>query len=92
MVKKITRTLTVTNVVVTCMNAETKEVLNIAESLPGGYKKDEDILKIIKKDALLADNIVPVCVESKQEIESKYTISERDFLKYAEPIATSPAK
>lgn len=85
MVKKITRTLTITNVVITCMNTETKEVLNIAESLPGVFKNDAKILEAVRKDELLADNIIPVNVESKQEVESKYSISESDFLKYAVP-------
>lgn len=86
MVKKITRTLTITNVVVTCMNTETKEVLNIAESLPGVFKNDEKILEAVRKDELLADNIIPVHVESKQEIKTKYEISEKDFLKYARSV------
>lgn len=84
MVKKITRTLTVTNVVITCMNTDTREVLNIAESLPGVFKDDIQILEAVRKDNLLAENVVPIYVESKQEITSKYSISESDFLKYAE--------
>ena len=61
------------------MNAETKEVLNIAESLPGAFSSDAKILEAVRKDNILADNVIPVCVESKQEIESKYAISEKRF-------------
>lgn len=80
----VTRTITTTEVTMMCVNIETKEVTNATVTLPRTYKDDSAINRFIEKEGItFGDNLKPVTIVSKQEVNSLYGMYEEEFVKVA---------
>ena len=75
MAKKLTRTLTVTEVTVKGVNHLTEQVEEYCYEVPGKYKDDKALEKAVKKT--LPDGITFMYIMSKNEEPHKYVATEK---------------
>lgn len=80
--KNVTRTFSVTNATVLCLNCTTAEPFNETVKLSGVFEDEKQILKAAKKllesDEISVAKVVDVSVENHL-----YAMPEQVFLKYA---------
>lgn len=89
----VTRTITTTEVTMMCVNIETKAVENKTVTLPRTYKDDSAITRFIEKEGItFGENLKPVTIVSKQEVNSLYGMYEEEFVKVAQKMEGRTAK
>ena len=80
----VTRTITVTRVIVMCLDVQLGEPCNISVTVSRTYKDDEALLKVAKPLIESENpNLKAVHVVDKEEIETLYGMTEQEFMKYA---------
>lgn len=79
----VTRTITTTKVNVMCLDIETGEPCNKITVVPRTYKDDETLLKKVK-EVLETETLKPVHVVDKEEIETLYGMTEKNFIEHSE--------
>lgn len=78
----VTRTITITKANVLCMNIQSAEPFNKVITLPRTYKDDKTLMKKVQ-EVVETDNIKPVHIVDKEEVETLYGMSEQDFIEKA---------
>lgn len=81
-VPMVTRTIITTKVNVMCLDIETGEPCNKITVVPRTYKNDETLLNKVK-EVLETETLKPVYVVDKEEIETLYGMTEREFIEHA---------
>lgn len=79
----VTRTLTTTKVNVLCLNTETCEPENRDFTLMRTYADDKSIMKAIEKLNVLEPEVKAVKVVSVETVETRYGMTEVDFMAVA---------
>lgn len=79
----VTRTINTTKVNVLCLDIETGEPCNKTVVVPRTYKDDEKLIKKVK-EVIETENLKPVHIVDKEEIETLYGMKEQDFIEHAE--------
>lgn len=82
-VRKVTRTIASTKVVVMCVNTETAVVENYELTIAGVYSDDKKLMKAVAKEVETA-TLKPVSVVSTEVIETLYGMDEQKFIEMAE--------
>lgn len=81
-VPMVTRTITVTNAIVMCLNIEQGEPCNVTVTVPRTYKDEESLLKKIKP-MVETDTLKAVHIVSTEQVETLYGMTEQDFTEHA---------
>lgn len=82
-VRKVTRTIASTKVVVMCVNTETAVVENYEVTIAGVYSDDKKLMKAVTK-VVETETLKPVSVVSTEVIETLYGMDEQKFIEMAE--------
>lgn len=82
-VKKVTRTISSTKVIVMCVDTETAKVDNYEVTIAGVYSDDKKLMKAVTKEVETA-TLKPVSVVSTEVIETLYGMDEQKFIEMAE--------
>lgn len=83
--RQVTRTVRVTVAHVMICDVEAGDVYVDEFTLPGTYKNDSTMLKIIKKNEE-TEQLKPVKITGKEEKKVLYGMLESEFLKYAKEL------
>lgn len=82
-VRKVTRTISSTKVVVMCVDTQTAVVENYEVTIAGVYSDDKKLMKAVTKEVETA-TLKPVSVVSTEVIETLYGMDEQKFIEMAE--------
>lgn len=78
----VTRTITVTDVTLLCMDVVSCEPCNNTVTLPRTYKDEKKLLRKAK-EVLETDELKVVHIVDKKEVKSLYGMTETEFVKLA---------
>ena len=78
----VTRTITTTQVNVLCLDIVAGEPFNQQVTLPRTYKEEKKLMKAIE-EVVNTESVKAVHVVAKEEVETLYGMSERDFINNA---------
>lgn len=81
--RKVTRTISLTKVIVMCVDTETAKVNNYEVTISGTYTDDKKLMKEVTK-AVETETLKPVSVVSAEVIEKLYGMDEQKFIEMAE--------
>ena len=81
--RKVTRTITLTKVIVMCVDTETAKVNNYEVTIAGTYTDDKKLMKEVTK-VVETETLKPVSVVSTKVIETLYGMDEQKFIEMAE--------
>lgn len=84
-VRKVTRSISSTKVVVMCVDTETAKVDNYEVEIAGFFSDEKKLMKAITKEVETA-TLKPVSIVSKEVIETLYGMDEQKFMEMAEPL------
>lgn len=90
-VKKVTRTICSTKVIVMCVDTETAKVNNYEVTIAGTYTDEKKLMKAVTK-VVETETIKPVSVVSTEVIETLYGMDEQKFIEIAEVLPTRTKK
>lgn len=82
-VRKVTRTISSTKVVVMCVDTETAKVENYEVEIASVYTDDKKLMKAVAKEVETA-TLKPVSIVSKECVETLYGMDEQKFMEMAE--------
>lgn len=82
-VRKVTRTISSTKVVVMCVDTETAKVNNYEVEIAGVYSDEKKLMKAVTK-VVETETLKPVSVVSTEVIETLYGMDEQKFMEIAE--------
>lgn len=88
---RITRTIESTNADVKCYIRETDEIEIVTLTVPKKYKTMDALLKAVKAIHETEDFVI-LGIESFEEVQKRYAMSESDFIKYAVEIEPRKVK
>lgn len=86
----VTRTMTNTKCVVLGMNLETAQPEVVTVTVPRTYKTPEKLFKAVSA-MLDNDAFKAVKVQESNEVETRYGMSQEDFIKYAHELTDEEA-
>ena len=75
----VTRTIVTTKVNVLCLDLNTTEPFNKVVTLPRTYKDEKKLLKKVE-EVVNTDDVKAVHVVDKEEVETLYGMTEKDFI------------
>lgn len=90
-VRKVTRTISSTKVIVMCVNTETAVVENYEVEVVGVYSDEKKLMKAVTKE-VETETIKPVSIVSKEVVEVLYGMDEQKFMEMAEVLPTRDKK
>lgn len=82
-VRKVTRTISSTKVVVMCVDTETAKVDNYEVEIAGVFSDEKKLMKAITKE-VETSTLKPVSIVSKEVVETLYGMDEQKFMEMAE--------
>lgn len=82
-VPMVTRTIVITKVTVMCLNVVQGEPYTETVTVPRTYKDNNALLKVVKSN-IETDELKAVHIVAKEEIETLYGMSEKDFIAHAQ--------
>lgn len=82
-VRKVTRTISTTKVIVMCVDTETAKVDNYEVEIAGVYPDEKKLMKAVAK-VVETETLKPVSVVSTEVIETLYGMDEQQFIEMAE--------
>ena len=88
---KITRTITSTEVTVTCVDIDKEETFNTTIIIPRTFKDNTALMKQVSKQ-LDNDNVKALRITSKNVITQLRGMTESDFIKYSTILPDRPVK
>lgn len=90
-VRKVTRTITSTKVIVMCADTETAKVENYEVEIVGVYSDEKKLMKAVSK-VVETETTKPVSIISKETIETLYGMDEQKFMEMAEILPSRDKK
>lgn len=90
-VRKVTRTITSTKVVVMCADTQTAKVENYEVTVAGTYADDKKLMKAVTK-VVETETLKPVAIVSTEIIETLYGMDEQKFIELAEVLPAREKK
>ena len=81
--RKVTRTISLTKVIVMCVDTETAKVNNYEVEIAGVYSDEKKLMKAVT-NVVETETIKPVSVLSTEVIETLYGMDEQKFIEMAE--------
>ena len=90
-VRKVTRTIASTKVVVMCADVQTAKVENYEVTVAGTYADDKKLMKAVTK-VVETETLKPVAIVSTEVIETLYGMDEQKFIELAEVLPTREKK
>lgn len=81
--RKVTRTISSTKVVVTCVDIESAVVENYEVTIAGTYTDEKKLMKAVTK-VVETETLKPVSIVSTGVIETLYGMDEQKFIEMAE--------
>lgn len=90
-VRKVTRTISSTKVIVMCVDTETAKVENYEVEIVGVYSDDKKLMKAVTKE-VETETIKPVSIVSKEVVDTLYGMDEQKFMEMAEVLPTRDKK
>lgn len=81
--RKVTRTISLTKVIVMCVDTETAKVNNYEIKIAGVYSDEKKLMKAVA-NVVETETLKPVSVLSAEVIETLYGMDEQKFIKMAE--------
>lgn len=81
--RKVTRTISLTKVIVMCVDTETAKVNNYELTIAGTYTDDKKLMKEVTK-VVETETLKPVSIVSTEVIEKLYAMDEQKFIEMAE--------
>lgn len=82
-VRKVTRTISSTKVIVMCVDTETAKVNNYEMEIAGVYSDEKKLMKAVTKEVETV-TLKPVSIVSKEVVETLYGMDEQKFMEMAE--------
>ena len=82
-VRKVTRTISSTKVVVMCVDTETAKVDNYEVEIAGVYSDEKKLMKAVTKEVETV-TLKPVSIVSKEVVDTLYVMDEQKFMEMAE--------
>lgn len=82
-VRKVTRTISSTKVIVMCVDTETAKVNNYEVEIAGVYPDEKKLMKAVS-EVVETETLKPVSVVSTEVIETLYGMDEQKFIEMAE--------
>lgn len=82
-VRKVTRTICSTKVIVMCVDTETAKVDNYEVTIAGTYTDEKKLMKATTK-VVETETLKPVSIVSTEVIETLYGMDEQKFIEMAE--------
>lgn len=82
-VRKVTRTISSTKVIVMCVDTETAKVDNYEVEIAGVYSDEKKLMKAVAKEVETV-TLKPVSILSKEVVETLYGMDEQKFIEMAE--------
>nr|DAV13966.1 MAG TPA: hypothetical protein [Caudoviricetes sp.] len=90
-VRKVTRTISSTKVIVMCVDTETAKVDNYEVTIAGVYSDEKKLMKAVTKEVETA-TLKPVSIVSKEVVETLYGMDEQKFMEMAEVLPSRGKK
>ena len=81
--RKVTRTISLTKVIVMCVDTETAKVDNYDVEIVGVYSDEKKLMKAVTEKVETA-TLKPVSIVSKEVVETLYGMDEQKFIEMAE--------
>lgn len=89
--RMVTRTITVTTAEVVCADTEAKTMSNEIFQIPGKFKTQELLLKAVEQ-FVGQGRIKPVLVINSEETQTRYGMTEQEFLLHAVVLSEEEAE
>lgn len=81
--RKVTRTISLTKVIVMCVDTQTAVVDNHEVTIAGVYSDEKKLMKAVTKEVETA-TLKPVSIVSKEVVETLYGMDEQKFIEMGE--------
>ena len=90
-VRKVTRTISSTKVIVMCVDTETAIVENYGVTIAGTYTDEKKLMKAVTK-VVETEKLKPVLIVSTEVIDTLYGMDEQKFIEMAEVLSPRDKK
>ena len=84
--RMVTRTVTVNNCVVLCMDTNEEKAVKVTVKVSGKFPNDDTMFKFITKNYTFANGVIPTRIISNIVEEKLYGMTEMDFMSMAHEI------